>query len=256
MKNRNWFWGIFFLLSALFVIGIQLNSFVEIGFISILATIFLISIMIDSIIRCNFFGIFVPIAFLYDIYSKPLNLVDISIWLLLLSAVLASIGFSIIFKKHPKDWAYHGNYVYKHSKGNDQVNQFGSVTENGQVNQFNTTTENMDDNNPYAKVSFGSASKYLHGNAIKSGQFIVSFGSMEVYFDQAQLDPEGADIFLDCSFGAIQLYVPRNWRVRDNIHATLGGVDNEAKFARTDDNSPILNLNGNVSFSGVEIHYI
>ena len=37
MKNRNWFWGFFFLLSAVFVIASQIGSFGQIGFISILA---------------------------------------------------------------------------------------------------------------------------------------------------------------------------------------------------------------------------
>lgn len=247
MKNRNWFWGIFFLLSAVFVVGSQLNSFVEIGFVSIMATVLLIAIIVESAFHRNFFGIFVPVAFLYNIYSKPLGLMDISIWLLLLAAVLASIGFSIIFKRYPKDWVCHKTYN----------NDWHGRSEKGErTEQFCSTSETIDDNNPYAKVSFGSSSKYLHGTAIKSGQFSVSFGSLEVYFDQAQLDPEGAEIFLDCSFGDIGLYIPRNWNVKDNIQTNLGGVDNEAKFAHINENSPVLTLSGSVSLGGIEIHYI
>lgn len=236
MKNKNWFWGLFFLLSAVFVIASQTGSFGQIGFLSILATVLLAAIIIRSLADLNFYGVFIPLGLLYLIYWQPLALIYISPWLLLLAAVLAGIGFSFFFHKHP--------------------HKAVCSCSHDEIEHFNQTSENIDDNNPYAKVTFGSSSKYLHADCLKSGQFIASFGALEVFFDQAQLSPEGAEIFLDCSFGSIKLYVPKHWRVLDNLHASLGGVDNDTRLSQPNENSPRLTLTGSVQLGGIEIQYI
>lgn len=234
MKNRNWFWGLFFLLAAVFVIISQIGFFGGIGAMSILATILLAAFFIQSILDRSFFGIFISLAFFYMIYWRPLHFTYISPWLLLLTAVLASTGFSILFGK-------------KYSKASD----FCIDAENIQY-----TSENIDDNNPCAKVSLGSSSKYLHGDCLKSGQFAVSMGALEIYFDQAQLDPDGAELFLDCSLGSIKLYIPRYWQVYDHLHVTLGDVNHNTRLATPAPDSPKLTLEGNVHLANVEIQYI
>lgn len=240
MKNRNWFWGFFFLLAAVFLIASQIGSFVHIGFFSILITILLAALFIDSLIKLNYFGIFVPLGFLYMIFQQPLSLPYLTPWLLILSSVLISIAFSIFFRKKPnKSFEIHGKIHHEHDQ-----------------DHFNHSGENIDDNNPYVKVSFGSSSKYLHADHFKSGQFTVSFGELEVYFDQVQLDPEGADVFVDCSFGALKLFIPRQWNVSENIHTSLGGIDYKGRKEQTADNAPRLNLTGNVQLGGIELHYV
>lgn len=233
MKNKNWFWGIIFLLAAVFVVGNITGAFVNIGFWSIAATVLLAAIMISSIIYLNYFGIFVPAVFLYKIYWQALNWPDVSIWGLLLAAVLASVGFEILFhKRHRWNCCPHGDY-----------------------HKYNRISESSDDNHPYAKVSFGASSQYLHGNCIESGEFTSSFGELDVYFDQAMLSPSGAEVFFDCSFGAIKIFVPRLWQVKDNIRASLGAVQND-RTAQPDPNAPVLTLSGNVQFGAIEIHYV
>jgi uncharacterized membrane protein len=192
MKNRNWFWGIIFLLSAVFVIASQTGVFGQIGVMSISATVFLIAIVISSIVYMNFFGIFIPLPFLYMIYYKHFSLTYISPWLLILSAVLVSIGFSIIFHSHSK---------HRHSK---KVEFSHELSEH-----FNDANEIVDDNNPYAKVNLSSSSRYLHSDCLKSGHFISNIGVLEVYFDQVQLSPDGAKIHIDCNTGSIN-YIFQN----------------------------------------------
>ena len=234
MKNRNWFWGFFFLLAAVFVIARQTGSFGEVGIVSILATVLLAALIIQSVISRNFFGIFIPLAVLYVIYRQPLNLIEISIWQLILTAVFASIGLNFLFGRH------HHMKRYRH----------------GRVEHFDQSRENVDDNNPFANVSFNSSCKYLHADCLKGGQFFVSFGSLELFFDHAQPSPDGAEIFLDCSFGSAKLYVPKSWKVIDNLQASLGTVDNDIRLSQPEGNAPRLTLTGNVQFGKIEIHYI
>lgn len=236
MKNKNWFWGIFFILSAVAVIALQIGSFGEIGIWSLLVGVLLIALLIHSLFKLNYFGIFLPVAFLYMVFWQPLGFVHISPWMLILSGVFVSTGFSILF---------HRRHDYKHDWYNDK--EFGA--KNAEA------TETIDDNHPYAKVQFGSSSKYLHSNNLQSGKFIASFGELEVFFDQVQLNSEGAEIFLDCSFASIKLNIPRQWRVIDNLHVSLAEVNNNKRTAPAED-APRITLSGNVQFGGVEIQYI
>ena len=238
MKRRNWFWGIFFLFSAIFVFASQVALFKEIGAISIAATVLLTALIIESIFHRNFFGIFIPLAFMYMIYQEPLLPyigMKLSIWMLLLAAVLVGIGFSILFPKKPK------------SK---------TVCCNDIDGKFNYFSDSMNGNRVFAKESFGASCKYLHSDSLESGHFQVSFGAMEVYFDQAQLSPEGAEILLEVSFGAIELYIPRHWNAFTDIHTSLAGVENDNRYNKADPDSPKLTIKGNVYLGGVEIHYV
>lgn len=242
MKGRNWFWGLFFLAAAVFVIASQTGGFGQFNPMSIAAIVLLAAIAIHSLINWNFFGLFVPGAFIYMICQKPLGWYPISIWLLLLAAVFLSIGFSMIFHSHchpPCKWCGPEKQKFTYRDG---------------VEQSEGTID--DDNNPCVKVSFGASSRYLHGQCLKSGQFYVSCGALEIYFDQARLSPEGAEIYLDCSLSGVKLYIPKNWQVVDHLHTSLGGVECDSRLAHPDENSPKLTLKGNISLSGVEIHYI
>lgn len=235
MKNRfgNWFWGIFFVLAAIFVVASQIVNFTQVGFWPILATVALVAVFIQSLIHLNYFGVFLSVALAYMLYQHPLALYIISPWLLLLAAVLLSIGFHIIFPKHPN------KHRCKRLEGDEYK-----------------TVEDIDDNNPYVRVSFGSSSKYLHGDSLKTGQLFCNFGALEVYFDQVTLDREGAEIFIDCSCGTVTLFIPRTWRVIDKMHASLGSVKNESRRANPGDDVPVLTLVGNVSLGAVEIQYV
>ncbi len=232
MKNSKWLWGIFFVLAAVFLVASQMVSFVKISFWSILGTLLLAVIMIKSIAGRNFFGIFFSLAFLYKIFCQPLGWVDISLWILMAAAALASVGFSWIFDGHPpKSWNHHK----RHS--------------------ISQTIDNNDDNSPYAKVSFGSSTKYLHSSALTRGQFYTSFGSLEIFMDQAQLSPEGAELYVSCSFGSIEIYVPRHWQVVSKVQATLGSAE-VVGHREVQPDSPVLTVKGNVSFGSVEIKYV
>ena len=236
MKHNNWFWGIFFVLAAVFVIASQITSFAVIGFWSIAATVLLAAVFIQSLVKLNFFGIFVSLALAYMIYQNPLSLYIISPWLLLLTAVLLSIGFHSIFGRHTKCRYEHRHGCHTHSSDEEY-----------------RTIEDVDGNNPLIKVSFGAASKYIHADALTGGQFSCSFGTLSVYFDQAQLASENTELYVDCSFGEIKLYFPRDWQIIDHLKSSLGSVRNDIKPIRDAENMPTVTLTGGVSLGSVEI---
>ncbi len=243
MKNRNWFWGIFLLLAAVFAVGSQVGAFNAVNFWTVAATVLLAAILVDSLVRLSFFGILIPVALLYGLYCRPFGWPNISVWLLLLAAVLASWGLEILFGRHRR-WYDHCGHCWHdwHDKGDGE--------------HFHSNSEDIDGDTPSAKISFGSSSKYLHSSALKSGRFSVAFGELDIYFDQVQLSPEGAEIFAECSFGKMALFIPRSWQVTDNLRASAGSVQNDMRRESPEPGAPHLTLSGSASFGTIEIHYI
>lgn len=239
-RVRTVFWGIFFLLAAVFLLASQLGYIATgITFWKLILSVFLLAILIEGILNLEFFSILVPIAGIACLFDKQLGLQAITPWPLLGAAVFASIGLSIIISGKGKRWRQ--KHAYWHS---------GNVAHT----QYEETVENLDDNKVFSKVAFGGSIKYLHAQCLERAEFDCSFGSLKVYFDQAKLSPNGADVRVSCSFGYVTLYVPRSWTVMDDINTSLGTVKNREN--RPENAEHVLRIRGGVSFGGVDIVYI
>ena len=238
MKHRNWFWGIFFLAAGFFVVASQVGGFVQLGFWSIAATVLLLAAFIGSLMNVSFFGIFVSAALLYAIYQKPFDWPFVSVWLLLLTAVFISIGLSFIF---------HGRFHRRWAKRKYCGENWGG---------HGSTEEYVDDDHVSISASFSEVSKYLHAECLRQANITSSFGKLNVYFDGVKLSPDGAEIYVDVSFGTLEIYLPKEWRVIDQVHTSAGAVSNNMHSNVMADNAPVLTFKGRVSFGSLEIRYV
>lgn len=250
MKKRHIFWGVFFVLAAVLVIASQFGFFGRVGAWSIILGVLLIAWLIHGIFRISFIEITLPLALLYLVFQKPLKLFYLSPWLLILAAVLLGIGLSMLIRKRRRPPWTHGE------SGGQAWENTGGAPGHGGLHPETGIAVNDDDSYPAARVSFGATSRYLHAQNLVRGEFSASFGAMEIYFDQTKLAPAGADVFLECSFGSIRLFVPRGWEVNDNVTATLGTVQNDVRHAHAEEGLPPLNLSGSVSFGSIEVIYV
>ena len=237
MKSKNWFWGIFFVTAAILVVVNQFGYFNDVGLFSLLLTLLLLPIIVKSILCLNFAGILFPAAFLCIIYAKPLGVTNLTPWTVLLAALFGSIGLSILFHKR-KYSDFHFQNNCRHNKNENFKNVINSPDEN--VISFG--------------VSFGASVKYVNSQELRKANLSANFGSLKVYFDNAGLSQEGAEINFNISFAEVKMYVPKTWNLVNNINVSLGGV--EEKNSRGKSEGPVILLTGNVSFSGVEIIYV
>lgn len=229
MKGKNIFWGFFLIISAALIVASQLTDFGRIGFVSIIATVFFSALIINGIFSMEFFQIFTPMAFLYKIYEAPLKLPHIRLPILVLSALMVALGCTLLFR---------------------QLGKKKRLTSSP-----NRADESVDSDYPIIKVSKGASGRYLHADALRGGKISVSFGELEVYFDQVRLNPKGAELKLDCNFASLKLYIPRYWNVTEKITTTLGEVQNDLTQSQPVLTEPLLTLTGNVNLGSIKIIY-
>lgn len=234
MKKERIFWGLFFIVAAIFLLVSRLGILGDIGVWSLLLTVFFVACLIKSITHRSISGVLFAVAFICIIYAKPLGIEAITPWPVLGAAALGSIGISFIYrpKRDCREYGYwgHGSHCSAESK----------ETVSGAQMEFNT--------------SFSGSIKYVNSDDFQSADLRCSFGSLKVYFDNAMIQNGEARIFLDVSFGGVELFIPKEWKVVNNVSASFGSVDEKNSSRST--GVPAVILTGKVSFGGVEIVYI
>lgn len=258
--RRNWFWGIFFVLAGICVLISQLGGFAGVGWWQAVITVLLAALLVESIRKTNFVGICLSAGLMLVTWRNTLFGWlgwRINTWVVVLAAVLVGVGLTIIIKPRPRHAPppYQGGYPPP-AYGEDGAPAGEPYYQAGSYTPPMAGAEVDDDNHPVARVDFGGKSRYLHATCLEYGRFTASFGNLEVFLDHATLSPGGAELFIDCSFGHVKLYVPRHWLVEDRMTASLGAVTNDRRLAHPAEDAPRLVLVGSVSFGNVEIQYI
>lgn len=240
MQKNRLFWGIMFLLAAAFVIIGKLGYLGNFSPFSLVFTVFMLAIIVKSIPRLNFSGILFPIAFLCITYDKVLGIESLTPWTVLAVALLGSIGLSLLFQKKSHYWYNHHHYHKCNSFNQDPRVEVIDAEDNDHVKQSTT---------------FGASTKYINSDNFKQADLDCSFGSIQVYFNKAHVETE-AIVQISGNFCGIELYVPKEWRVENEIESVVGGVSEKGRGFVTSDTAPVLKLVGELNFAGVEIIYI
>lgn len=230
-KTNRVFWGLFFILGGVFLVASKLGYMAEVNVFGLILTVLFVAIIIKSIFSRSFSGIFFPTAFILMIYDKHLGIEALTPWTVLAAALFLSIGCSMIFGKKIKRAA-----KIHHSEAFDEV------------------IDEEDGKNVSYEVKWGSGIKYVNSKELKRAKLKCNFGVMKVYLDSAQLQNGTAELNLDLAFGVIQLYIPKEWYVENQVEVSFAGV--EEKNSNASDTTETLVLKGNISFAEVTIIYV
>lgn len=234
MKNRKVFWGIFFIVMAVIVIISRLNILPNVSVFTFLATVLFGWITIDGIRRRNFYEILFPIAFLCILYDEPLGIEALTPWTVLVAALFLSIGLTLLLgdkkhRKHAIEFEWNSNGI---GKSNEQCGGEYIRCEN----------------------NFGAAIRYIHSDCFCKAHLENNFGTMTVYFDNAIIQGNIADVKVDNEFGEMILYLPKEWRIQNDLEHCFGSVNEHGNPIET--SNATLHLYGDTSFGNVEIYYV
>lgn len=246
MRDRkNVFWGILFLLGACAVIAGQLGFLEGIGFWSILFSLVLAAVLIRGIIRRSWGMILFSIAFLCIVNDRLLGIEKLTPWPVLGAALLGTIGLNLLFPK--RNWKNAGGHRIG-MKNNQPCSVEASSS------KYETQVEEDGGESVRCEVNFHSTVKYLSSTALEYARLENSFGSLTVYFTDCILWQHQADVKVDISFAAAELYIPSSWHVICNVSSSFGSINEHGSSSPASEE--VLTITGDVSFGSLEIHYI
>ena len=238
-KRENVFWGLALIAFAILWIVIKLGvlpgaEFEQIGF-----TLLWTAWLIKGVVQKKAFPIFMSIAFLCIVWQHELHIESIIPWPVIGSAILLSIGFSLLFgNKDKKKWEkeQYKNHHYREENG------FG-----------NFESSHVDGENIKHVTKFSGAEKYIDSNNLKSVEIINKFGGSEIYMDKAI--PAGNVVYvrIECLCGGVEIYIPKNWQLEKHVSVTMGAVEENGSYSDGAVNDVTMILSGTVKLGGVEI---
>ena len=159
MIKKNYFWGVFLVLGAAYLIISQLGYLPAFSVFTVVATMACIAAFVHSLLHLSFGGMLFPLAFLGILYDKQLGITAITPWTILLAALLGTIGLNLIFSR--KKW----EVKWKH-KNKSIMNKIDK-------NVSPDSSESIHGEYVYMKSSFGS------GNATL--QVDINFSGVELF---------------------------------------------------------------------------
>ncbi len=191
--------------------------------------------VVQNIIELNYGGIFIPLAIIACIFDKPLGIEAITPWIVIIAAILLTIAFEMIFPKKKHGW--HN----KHSHwGKDKFTEESSENENGSYIMHSSR--------------FGSSTKYIRSQNLEQADLSSQFGELSVFFDQAQAPTGKVTIYVNASFGEMDIYIPKTWNVHNKVSTAFGDCDDRcSQFCEITENQIQCYIEGNVSFGELKL---
>lgn len=222
------YWGLVLIAAAVLILlscmGVNLGFIGLLPVTDILLAVLLLSFSVGAIVRRNIWFIPFPLAFVFMLFEKEIaqyrGMEDenfVSNWLVLLCALLISIGLSLIFKPFCK----HGGktvFICDDSKG----------------------------------TRFGSETKYIDCTNFENYFYSVNMGDGNVYFENVENYKGNGTLSLKCRMGNINVFVPSAWCVKSDIVTNMGQTT--VQNGGTPD-GPVLNITGTNKMGNIDIKY-
>ncbi len=232
------FWGFIFIfmavvlvLDAVGVMAPLASSVGEISVLSMVLGVFLIAVLISRLIKGRFEQIFFPLAFLFMLFEKNIAALCgqvaspdlINNWLLLLIALLLTVGFSILLPKRRGHKKY--RIEIEDSKDFDFVKGRG----------------------------IGNSVVYIDCATFTKRMVECDFGASAVHFTNIEAYQSGAVLVIDNNFGSMTILVPSAWHADVDVDNSFGSIT-VPKTCNTA--GPVLYIKGDNSFGAVTVKYI
>lgn len=237
--------AITFALFVLLVGGLYLASRLldwDVTFWSILWPSFMVVYALQGLLRK--FSVFNLGVLLFGGYSLVHNLgiwqLDIAEELIFpIMIVLFGLGLLIDAMKKP-------------SKPRFRVTRNGKNISGGSEKTKYTTTNSGTGFN--CSLSFGEKTHQVNLPVLECGDATVSFGELTVDLTGCEAVSQGCSIMTNCSFGELNLLVPRKFRVEPQANTSFASVDISGH--PDSETAGVIYLDANVSFGEITVRYI
>jgi len=172
-------------------------------------------------------------VFLFNLIREP-SIADID-WSIPLAVGLALLGLDLL--------------IYQVRRKKNNVPAFHSAVSNGNIVTHCTYNGESFD----CSARFGEHRQLITLPRLSSGNAELSFGELVVDLCGCEEIADGCTLELNCSFGELELLVPRNCRIEPNISTAFASFD--IKGAPAPDASVRIYVNGSTNFGDITFRY-
>lgn len=209
----------------------------------LICTGLLLAWTIKSLREREFFGICLSLGIIAWLFDKELGIQHLTPFPLLAAVVLLGIGLDMIFAK--KQRIVHvihtdGKWETKAEEKAREKEEYYEQWQDGRK----IVLENV----------FNSTSKYVSTSAFDQANLENVFGSVNIYFNNAVIANERANVRVENVFGRTNLYFPKTWRADINQEAVFGRI-NIIGEPNYDMSAPCVVMNVETVFGDVNIYF-
>ncbi len=220
--------GILLLGAAAALILKKLGYWGEIRILPLLWSILLVKWFWEGLVRREVGKMFFSLALFIIANDELLHLEALTPGTVLAAAALGTLGMQLLFPQFGKN---HIKTVFREWQGKS--------FDKGDI--------------LFYRNNFSGLTKYLTGE-IGALNLQNRFGGMEIFFHEATPKNGELYVYVESSFGSVELYIPAEWRVEQRVSTAFGAVDESGSC---DSNGAyVVYIEGKVSFGALEIHYI
>ena len=237
MKSWKILTGLGLILGAILIvldaIGIMAPLISTIGGVSVFEMILalvLLALIIERLIRGRISSIFFYLGFLFMIFEENIayvckleNANIINNWLVLLIALMLTVGFESLFSSFKRKRRFRSSVEY---------------SKNG------------------AESRLGSSTIYVDCNTFTPDFIENDLGSCTVFFENIESYTGDKTLHIENHLGSMEINVPKEWRVVINIENTLGGASYPDEEENGDNDKKILYINGENNLGSISIEYV
>ena len=238
MKTWKIFWGLGFILAAVLIIldaiDVQIPFTQIFGDVSLIAAIlglFLLIYTLARLIKGKLTDIFFPLAFIFMLFEKNIAHLAgredeniINNWLVLLIALLLTIGVSILFPK--RNGCLKVNHDFR-----------------GDTKIHHSTSEN----------ALGSSTIYVDASTMTPSLVENNLGSCQIHFQNVDNYKGDGVLNIETNLGSMVIHVPSSWTVKSSVDCNLGAF-NCPKNINTD--GPLLFIKGEANLGAITVKFI
>lgn len=230
------FWAIMLLLAAALILldalGVKFGFLQEISAVRIVCGITLLYFVVRGIVRRSPSRIIFSLMLLFFLFERPIALLCgiesgelINNWLVLLVAALVVLAVELLRGKTA------AVYVYNRSKEDDWEEEFEGE-----------------------KNICGNFTKYIDCTQFTRETVSAALGHCEVFFQNTENYLSGGTLEVSNKFGAMEIYVPEEWRVEISVDNAYGTI--LVPRSARDGSEKVLSITGKNRFGKMEIRRI
>ena len=159
------------------------------------------------------------ILFVLGVSFLSSNLFDWDFFAVIWPIILIALGMSMLFKKEQPE-----KRAEKRESKEDHISE---------------------------TVVFWALEKKITSKNLTGGELNVAFGDLELDLRDSEVNKKGAKIHLNCAFGDVDIFVPKNCRVKTSGSVVLGEWEPNVKDRKVEE--PVLEITGSVLLGSVNV---